>query len=420
MLAPSDAAPPAPSDSPPGAPTPPQTTADIPRTATGVLAARRKSKKAMFCDLRRDPPLPPLQLVLPLDLTNGRSVPIGSVITVEGEPGVTDRGEASLFVSTLTVVGVAPPPAAGAQLRVLPPAALTPPRFVIAPTTVRWQSELKQLHIRCENSLDWRGAPPLPPPPAPRCWLLPATDAVALSIARHRVALAALGWRLLTCDEAAVRRLSDKAEFHSTAVALGLAAHLPTHYSSAADASYPCILKGAEGEHGRAVRIVQSAGEATERTARAVADGDGDRWLLQEQYEGRSSTRRRCWWRRGRWSRWCAFGTSTTRRVRVAAQCQRAQGAAVCGRGGAGAPQVMAALVKDYTGVCNFNYKLRDADGSLAILECNTRVGGDLAADAPRKAAKEFFEALDATPPSPPPPDDIAAPPPPPPPRRRR
>ena len=62
----------------------------------------------MFCDLRRDPPLPPLQLVLPLDLTNGRSVPIGSVISVEGEPGVTDRGEASLFVSTLTVVGVTP------------------------------------------------------------------------------------------------------------------------------------------------------------------------------------------------------------------------------------------------------------------------------------------------------------------------
>ena len=294
----------------------------------------------------------------------------------------------------------------------LPPAAVTPPRFVIAPTTVRWQSELKQLHIRCENSLDWRGAPPLPPPPAPRCWLLPATDAVALAIARHRAALAALGWRLLTCDEAAVRRLSDKAEFHSTAVALGLASHLPTHYSSAAAASYPCILKGAEGEHGRAVRIVQSAEEATERTARAVADGDGDRWLLQELIRGHVE-----------YSASLLVAAGTVAKVlcvryvydrdayvwphNVNERKEQRSVAEV-------APEhlaVMSALVTDYTGVCNFNYKLRDADGSLALLECNTRVGGDLAADAPRNAAKEFFEALDATPPSPPPPDDIAAPP---------
>ena len=223
-------------------------------------------------------------------------------------------------------------------------------------------------------------------PPAPRCWLLPATDAVALAIAKHRVALAALGWRLLTCDEAAVRRLSDKAEFHSTAVGLGLAAHLPTHYPSAADASYPCILKGAEGEHGRAVRIVQSAEETTERTARAVADGDGDRWLLQELIRGPVE-----------YSASLLVAAGTVVKVVCVRYVydldayvwphnvnERKEQRSVVEV----APehlQVMAFLVKDYTGVCNFNYKLRDADGSLALLECNTRVGGDLAADAPRK-----------------------------------
>ena len=56
------------------------------------------------------------------------------------------------------------------------------------------------------------------------------------------------------------------------------------------------------------------------------------------------------------------------------------------------------ALLVGYSGVCNINYKL--CDGSMCIFEVNTRVGGDLANDADRSAARLFFEALDRVPPS--------------------
>ena len=136
------------------------------------------------------------------------------------------------------------------------------------------------------------------------------------------------------------------------------------------------------------MRIVQSAEEATERTARAVADGDGDRWLLQEQI------------RPVEYSASLLVAAGTVVKVVCVRYVydrdayvwphnvnERKDQRSVVEV----APEhlaVMAALVKDYTGVCNFNYKLRDADGSIAILECNTRVGGDLAADAPRNAAR--------------------------------
>ena len=55
---------------------------------------------------------------------------------------------------------------------------------------------------------------------------------------------------------------------------------------------------------------------------------------------------------------------------------------------------VMRAFVTEYSGVCNFNYKVR-ASGDIAIFEVNTRVGGDLAEDVPRGRARAFFERLE-------------------------
>ena len=62
----------------------------------------------------------------------------------------------------------------------------------------------------------------------------------------------------------------------------------------------------------------------------------------------------------------------------------------------------VAALLAGYTGVCNLNHKERpnpstgrqDGSGLHALLEVNTRVGGDLAKDVPRPRAAAFFEAI--------------------------
>ena len=68
----------------------------------------------------------------------------------------------------------------------------------------------------------------------------------------------------------------------------------------------------------------------------------------------------------------------------------------------AGMGAAVACLLEGYTGVCNLNHKERpnaatgrqDGSGGHALLEVNTRVGGDLAKDVPRPRAAAFFEAI--------------------------
>ena len=58
--------------------------------------------------------------------------------------------------------------------------------------------------------------------------------------------------------------------------------------------------------------------------------------------------------------------------------------------------QTMRLFVRDFSGICNFNYKVRPAHaGRLAIFEINARVGGDLAVDVPRGRAAALLEQLD-------------------------
>ena len=53
----------------------------------------------------------------------------------------------------------------------------------------------------------------------------------------------------MTCDEAVISRLSNKASLSDYAKRLGMLTHLPAHYANPAEARYPCLLKAAEGEH---------------------------------------------------------------------------------------------------------------------------------------------------------------------------
>jgi len=56
--------------------------------------------------------------------------------------------------------------------------------------------------------------------------------------------------------------------------------------------------------------------------------------------------------------------------------------------------EVMRRFLAGYSGICNFNYKVR-ADGTMAIFEINTRIGADLACDVPRQRAASLFRRLD-------------------------
>ena len=55
----------------------------------------------------------------------------------------------------------------------------------------------------------------------------------------------------------------------------------------------------------------------------------------------------------------------------------------------------MKLFLSDFSGICNFNYKVRP-NGGMCIFEVNARVGADLACDVPRMRAARFFGRLDA------------------------
>jgi carbamoylphosphate synthase large subunit len=48
----------------------------------------------------------------------------------------------------------------------------------------------------------------------------------------------------------------------------------------------------------------------------------------------------------------------------------------------------MKAFLADFSGICNFNYKLR-TEGGMCIFEVNARIGADLACDATRSRAAQ-------------------------------
>jgi len=55
----------------------------------------------------------------------------------------------------------------------------------------------------------------------------------------------------------------------------------------------------------------------------------------------------------------------------------------------------MAGFLADFSGICNFNYKVRP-NGELSIFEVNTRMGSDLGCDVPMPMLRELFRKLDS------------------------
>lgn len=239
------------------------------------------------------------------------------------------------------------------------------------------------------NTIKWKGEKPLPAAPWAPCWLLPATDDMAVTIARLRPQLLAAGWQLLTSDEEVVERLSNKAALARYAAELNMMESLPRHFSAPEEAVYPCILKAALGEHGKNVYIVRSAAEANAITT----EGYGSDWLLQELVPGSVEYAVSLLVRDG------VIADAVSTEYKYDKEEYVWPHAEEVGRSSSSKIppkhlETMRRFLDQYTGVCNFNYKVRPS-GELCIFEVNTRVGADLACDVPRKRARAFFEKLD-------------------------
>mmetsp|Transcript_69033 Transcript_69033/g.114743 ORF Transcript_69033/g.114743 Transcript_69033/m.114743 type:complete len:330 (-) Transcript_69033:392-1381(-) len=251
-----------------------------------------------------------------------------------------------------------------------------------------WHRFVWKMGCSALNTIKWKGERPLPT--APRaCWLLPATDEMAIVIARLQSQLLAAGWKLLTCDERVVAQLSNKASLRDYAEKIGMLKQLPLHFASPEVAKYPCMLKAAVGEHGRNVYRVSNA----EDVFTWAPNGLGSDWLLQEIIPGAVEYSASLLVRDGRIldSICTAYEyekeeyvwphvREISRKYAEVPACQLA---------------TMRLFLKEYSGICNFNFKLR-AGGHMGIFEINTRVGADLACDVPRPRARALFEKLNS------------------------
>lgn len=222
--------------------------------------------------------------------------------------------------------------------------------------------------------------------------MLPTTDKMAMCIARTQRTLRSAGWRVLTCEPSVVEDLSNKVRLQEHAHRIGLSASLPKRYSSAETAHYPCVLKAARGQHGQAVFIVDDPRDVREHAPRGVED----EWVLQELICGHVEYSAALLVYRG------AVVDSTLAEYTYEKQIYIWPLVGELSRTTLdGIPKthlrVMKKFLKGFSGICNFNYKVRPS-GEICVFEVNTRVGADLACDINRDRARLFFLALDELP----------------------
>lgn len=220
--------------------------------------------------------------------------------------------------------------------------------------------------------------------------MLPTSDEMALLIAQLQSQLLLAGWKLLTCSPSTLERLSNKAKLQQHARQIGMQDSLPVQYRSPETAVYPCILKAALGQHGKDVHIVKSSDEAYSITD----SGFGSDWVLQELISGYMEYSVSLLVDHGE----ILDAICTEYEYSEAEYVWPFDVEEVQRSSHSNVPKeqltVMRAFLREYSGICNFNYKVR-ASGSMCIFEVNTRVGADLACDVPRPRARALFEKLD-------------------------
>lgn len=252
-----------------------------------------------------------------------------------------------------------------------------------------WHPFLKRMECDAANTIKWFGKGPVPTAPDD-CWLLPASDEMAVCIAELQWQLLGAGWKLLTCAPQVVSKLSNKARLHDHAKECGLLGSLPQHYTSPDTAKYPCVLKAAVGHHGKDVFIVQSKAEVH----KIAQEGFGSQWVLQELISGHKEYSVSMLVEHGE-----ILDAICTEYKYDKKEYVWPNVGEVGRKSHSDIPRehlaTMQAFLREYSGICNFNYKVRKS-GSLCVFEINTRVGADLACDVPRPRARALFEKLDA------------------------
>jgi len=315
-------------------------------------------------------------------------------------------------------------------------------RFQLAPI-VNWQRPMKRVGCHIHNTLDWKGQTPVPVADMP-CWLLPSQDEVAEDIAEHALDLQRAGWKVVSSAPGVVSTLRSKALLHDFAEALGLQSLLPARYTLPASAMYPCILKPARGTWGKNTLIVYSSDEVL-RTVRPGKIYEVEHQAEQQveyrvQYleqAGRQPDPKETWAERmeaadtavRNWieeAEWEDVGSDWVMQELVPGIHEYSTSLLVdngrildyaCSRyefsseiyvwpkqdyshsDYLSVPQshleFMSEFLVGFTGICNFNYKLRP-NGQMCIFEVNPRVGGDLVFDVPKPRVRAMFEKLDA------------------------
>merc|ERR1712150_68422 len=244
-----------------------------------------------------------------------------------------------------------------------------------------WDRFARGMRCDARNLMNWKGKDPLPPAPRRPCWLLPTSDETAIEIARRSQELMAIGWKILPCDHELMQKLSNKALLRDYAEERGLAEFLPRPYRRVEDAEFPCILRSADGEFGKDCHIVNSE----EQVRRLAPRGLGEQWVLQELIYGSSEQSTAVVADKGRLLYHVSMYYNVKSEAYVYPTAQK------LGKGPFTAPDehlaVMSAFLRDYFGVCNFNYKVRP-DGRMCIFELNTRMTGDLVTEAPRPLSR--------------------------------
>ncbi|CAE7776377.1 APUM3, partial [Symbiodinium pilosum] len=251
-----------------------------------------------------------------------------------------------------------------------------------------WDSHARALNVSARNNLSWDGRRPIPSPPAGEPWLLPCSDQMALRIARLRKPLVAAGWKVITSSPEVIEGLGDKAKLPDYAAKVGKLDFLPRHFQKPEQARYPCILKPSQGEFGRDSWICYNAQDVMSH----VPDFSASNWVLQELVPGSVELSVSMLVSRGTILEVLGMKYLYDREVYIWPGVNELSKELY--EVPAHHIPVLAAFVTEYDGILNFNYKIRP-DGRICIFEVNTRIGADLACDAPRERARQLFLMLD-------------------------
>lgn len=220
-------------------------------------------------------------------------------------------------------------------------------------------------------------------PSSPGTLLLPTSDAFARVLARQREDYMAAGWRVLIGSPSSVDEIGNKVRLQRFARKHHLTPYLPTNFS-VDTARFPCIAKKGRGEYGRRVHLVE-----TRDALRAVVGHTPASWLIQELVPGNEeiattlvvvdgvvkASMRTCYTYRDEVYVWPETA-ETKRASNELPDAERVQ---------------LEPFVRFFTGVCNFNYKVR-TDGRVAVFEINPRVGADFC-DAKVSLARRIVDA---------------------------